>query len=136
MDERTSDIIMLCKNKHEFGKGTHSEIVAKYMADRCMVPVEYYSDKLINDIILQAAYDYIDGVTEGPPSSFFKQAQRTYDFFNESAEINRGKTPRVTWAEAICMTFANTRVKASNGKYINGFTEENTKFVRKTRNGW
>lgn len=132
METRTAEIVMLCKGKHEFGEHlTKREAIAQYMSDRCDCPREVYSDDVINDVLRTAALDYIDSIENTKPSGFINEIIRAYD-------IRRYMKKDSSWYDAIMDAFTTARVKM-NGRYINGFTEENTKAVsfdeRKDKHG-
>lgn len=131
MQKRTAEIIMVCKGNHNFGDfPTLKHAVVAYMSDRCACPVDRYTDHMINSIIWEAALDYIDSFKEHLPSSFLREIHRVMDLHNNplATRINR-----VDMYEATCIAFQLAQVKNNTG-YINGFTEENTKFVYKKGN--
>lgn len=129
MKKRTAEIIMVCKGQHDFGEfDTFKQAVAAYMSDRCLTPVERYTDAMLNEIIWTTALDYIDGMRDYPPSSFFYDAKRAFDLHNNPFSHS---IRRIDMYEAVCVAFQSADVR-HNGEYINGFTEENTGFVYKT----
>lgn len=133
MHTRTSEIIMVCKGQHDFGDfPTLKQAVIAYMSDRCLCPEEAYTDSKINEIIWTAALDYIDSFKEYFPSSFLRECQRVMDLHNNPLVQNIN---RVDMYEAICGAFSLAQVRNDAG-YINGFTEENTQFVRRENAEW
>ena len=130
MDKRTSEIIMICKGNHDYGENlNHKEAIAAYLSDRCMCPIEEYADgRIVNDVIWDAALDYIDSMKEHRPSSFLRSVMDSYNLHNNPFI---DKKHNIDWYEAVCGAFSVAQVR-KNGEYINGFTEENTEFVHKT----
>ena len=130
MLQQTAEIIMICKGRHDYGDNlTHKQAIAAYLSDQCFCSIEYISDNDINDVIWQAAIDYINGFKEHLPGSFLQYAKEVYDRHNNPLNKNFN---RIDIYEAICSAFQMAQVKSDGGKYINGFTEENTRFVYKT----
>lgn len=129
MEKRTAEIIMVCKGQHDFGEfDTLKQAVAAYMSNRCLTPVERYTDAMLNEIIWTAALDYIDGMKDYPPSSFLHDVKRAFDLHNNPISHS---ISRIDMYEAMCIAFQLADVW-HNGAYINGFTEENTSFVYKS----
>lgn len=127
MDKRTAEIIMVCKGQHDFGKfDTLKQAVAAYMSDRCWYPVELYTDEMINDIIWSAAMNLLDHMKK--PSMLLWKVQQVMRLHNNPLVKNIN---RVDIYEALCGAFQLVSVRDENG-YINGFTEENTRFVYKS----
>lgn len=128
MQQRTAEIIMVCKGQHDFGRfATFKDAIAAYMSDRCACPITAYTDDIINDIILAAAMDLVDQMKK--PSVLLWQAQQVMRRHNNPLVQNIN---RVDIFEALCGAFQLMQVRDDTG-YINGFTEENTQFVHKER---
>lgn len=128
MDKTTAEIIMVCKGKHDLGEfDALKQSIAHYMADRCAYPVELYTEAMINQIIWDAALDYIDSFQEYRASSFLREIHRIMELHNNPiSPLNR-----IDMYEAACIAFQLAQIRNKNG-YINGFTEENTGFVYKS----
>lgn len=130
MNKRTAEIIMVCKGQHDFGDfPVLKQAIAAYMSDRCVCPVERYTDEMLNNIIWTAAMDYVDSMKEYPPSQFFCDVKRAMGLHNNpfSSGINR-----IDMYEAMCIAFMLTDVQKKDRGYINGFNEENTRFVKRS----
>jgi hypothetical protein len=82
--------------------------IKAYMADECGCLVTDYTDDVMESIIRNAVYDYID--TCDKPSTFLRLA-------NECIEKNLNITER------FCVAFTLVQVR-NNGKYVNGFKED------------
>lgn len=128
MEKRTAEIIMVCKGHHDFGKElTHKQAIAAYIADSCCCPVEFYTDDILNDIIYQAALDYIDGLKI--PSSFIRDIQNALNLHNNPLLHNIN---RIDYFEAVCIAFQLAQVRDSNkNAFVNGFSEELIQRVEK-----
>lgn len=127
MEKRTAEIIMVCKGQHDFGKfSSLKQAVAAYMSDRCLCPLDTYTDNVINGIIWDAALDYIDSFKEHLASSFLREIHHIMDMHNNPIS----RLNRIDMYEATCITFQLAQIRNKDG-FINGFTEENTKFVCK-----
>ena len=132
MNDLTADIIMICKGRFKTGKSikqgsyfgnctSHKQNIAIYMAERCMVPVNEYTESDINGVIIDAAKDYIDGIKVS--SIFIDEVIREYCSYN-----NCFFPKKIDIFEAICAAFATVKVK--NGQeYVNGFTDKNIRDV-------
>ena len=128
MEKRTAEIIMICKGNHDYGEDlSYKQAISAFLSDHCLCPIDYYTEAMINNIILQAAFDYVDSFKEHRPSSFLRYVKETYDLHHNPLVEN---IKRIDIYEAICIAFEMAQVKDENG-YINGFTEENTQRVRK-----
>ena len=125
MTDRTAEIIMICKKKHEFGDELNDkQAIAAYLSDQCLCDIKSYQQE-VNDVIWAAALDYMDTIDR--PSSFLRVAKDVYDRHNNPIF----KSEEIDWYTAICVAFSLVRVK-ENGKWINGFTEKNTRCICKT----
>lgn len=131
MELRTAEIIMICKGKHTFGKELSSKNAIKaYLSARCNVPIECFKDNsIINNEILKATIDFINGVSYGNAGFVLWQAK---DILNRH---NNGlfKDIPMDFYEALCQSFQLLPVK-HDGQYINGFNEINTKIVTEKEN--
>lgn len=126
MEQRTAEIIMICKGKHDFGEDlTHKQAIAAYLSDQCGCPLDYYKDDVIESVIKNAAKDYIDGIRR--PSFFIGQIEEVMERHNNPLS----KCENVTYCEAICIVFSLAQVRDGSA-YVNGFTEENTRRVCRT----
>lgn len=109
MTQRTCNIIMACKGNIHPEIDGKIERVKEYMSDECCCGKECYTDELMESIIVNAAYDYID--TCDKSSSFLRLIRNC---------INKD----LSLMEKICIAFSLTQVKRNDGEYINGFKEE------------
>lgn len=112
MEQRTLDIIHICKGntKYSVGTKTYYDAIRKYMAAECMFKPEWYSDYMIANIVYEAMKDYIDHCNK--PSFFMFCLKDAMDRHN--CDIYH----------AICSVFnAYTQVKDDDGNYINGFDD-------------
>lgn len=133
MENRTAEIIMVCKGQHDLGElPTLKQSVIAYMSDRCICPVEAYTDDRINEIIWTAALDYTDGMKDTPPSVFWREVKRAMDIHNNPLVRNIN---RIDAHEAMCIAFMLAQVMEDD-RYIDGFTEENTRHVFRENAGW
>lgn len=129
MEKRTAEIIMICKGHHEYGKDlNYKQAIAAFLSDQCLCPIEYYTDDVINQIIWNAAIDYINSFKVHRPGSFLQYAKEVFDRHNDPMMNN--VLNKIDMYEAICIAFHMAQVRDDNG-FINGFTKENTQFVRK-----
>ena len=129
MEKRTAEIIMVCKGRHDFGEYlSHKEAIAAYLSDRCACPIEEYADgNIVNQVIWEAALDYIDSIDVHIPSSFLRAVMDSYHLHNNPFI---DKKQHIDLYEAACGAFSVAQVRM-DGEFINGFTEENTRFVRR-----
>lgn len=109
MTKRTCNIIKACKNWQGYDEVTQLDRVKKYMSDECCVPVENYTDNIMDSIMFEAMCDYID--TCDKPSAFLHEMNNL---------VYREKYSR---AEQIAVAFELVQV-CENFQYINGFREE------------
>ena len=114
MTERTVKIILACKGAIYSDNEDRIDRIRSYMSDECNYPKEDYTEEAMTKIVLEAMYDYID--TCDKPSSFLRSM---YDWrMNQDASL----------LERICTSFVLIQVQG-NGKYINGFKEEDFLFL-------
>lgn len=129
MDDRTAELIMVLKGQHELENedtanlpnlGTYIHDVALYLSDDCMCPFSYYQKDpaCIAGVVRQAVLDYMK-VCDNPSFVLWQyfDHQRLFGDIYDDTQL---------W----CATLVSVAVR-DNGKYINGFSEENTKkYVR------
>lgn len=109
MTQRTCNIIRACKGTLYPEIENRIDRVKAYMSEECDCPIEHYTDNIIESIIINAVYDYID--TCDRPSTFLR-------LINDCIERD------LNMVEKICIAFTLVQVKRSDGEYINGFKEE------------
>ena len=112
MDQRTLDIIHICKGNTKYNIPYESVYrhIREYMADECMVRPDYYADGDIDYVLWEAMKDYLDHCDK--PSFFMWCLKDAMDRYN--------------WEiyPAIAVVFgAYTQVKDNNGNYVNGFDD-------------
>lgn len=112
MMKRTVDIVRCCK------KDLYPEIqeapdrIRVYMSKTCNCPIEYYTDAVLNRILLDAMCDYLDSCDR--PSAFIRQM----------ADVVAVPQDReLTFMDRVCTSFLLVRVM-KDGEYINGFRPE------------
>ena len=128
MKKRTAEIIMVCKGQHDFGKfSTLKQAVIAYMSDRCICPVEAYTDENLRDIIYEAFMDYLSSCNN----------LRAFFYHLKEARYWCDWRPRegVDDITAVLIAFQLCCVRDDTG-YINGFTEENTQRVLRKNAEW
>ncbi len=108
MTERTFNIIRACKGTLYPEIESKIDRVRTYMSEECGCPIEEYTDVEMENIVVEAMYDYID--TCDKPSIFLRQIR---DCINKDS----------TLTERICNAFGVTRVRNAEGKYVNGFAD-------------
>lgn len=114
MTERTVKIILACKGMIYPSNEDMIDRIRSYMSDECNCPKEDYTEEVITKIVLEAMYDYID--TCDRPSIFLRQMY--YWHWNKEASL----------LERVCTAFELVQVQG-DGKYINGFKEEDFLFL-------
>ncbi len=130
MRQRTAEIIAICKGRHEFGENlSPKEAIAAYMSDDTGCPTELYDDVMLESIIADALFDFIDDMNM--PSSFLRDIRDIYCRHNTFAEMKG--LERISYTDAVCFAFSTVQVKR-DGKFINGFTKENTGLTIKPKN--
>lgn len=111
MTQRTCNIIKACKKPQKYKTDNEVEAVKRYMSIECDCPIEHYTDGVIENIMLEAMYDYID--TCDCPSFFLREMNTLYN------------ADKLDVATKIAITFKLVQVKADKGEeWINGFYEE------------
>lgn len=116
LDERTAEIIMICKAQHDFDENlTTKDAIKLYMANRCGTKPEDYTERELREILWEAAKDYIDNIKDTKPSVFIDELFRRMD--------------SLSFIDAVCSALRIQRVMYE-GRYINGFTKENTQTVK------
>ena len=114
MTERTVKIILACKGAIYSDNENMIDRIRSYMSDECSCTKEDYTEEVMTRIVLEAMYDYID--TCNKPSSFLRSM---YDLHvNQDASL----------LERICTSFVVIQVHG-DGKYMNGFKEEDFLFL-------
>lgn len=114
MEQRTCNIIMICKGNCGYAAmaDTLVDAVKIYLGKECDHPWEKYSERMIESILLEALYDFMNTATR--PGYELRQLFYQYPTHNP------------TLSERICTMFQLTQVKKkSNGvyQYMNGFTD-------------
>lgn len=114
MEQRTCNIIMTCKGNCGYAAmaDTLVDAVKIYLGKECDYPWEKYSERMIESILLEALYDFMNTATR--PGYELRQLFYQYPTHNP------------TLSERICTMFQLTQVKKkSNGvyRYMNGFTD-------------
>ena len=114
MEQRTCNIIMTCKGNCGYAAmaDTLVDAVKIYLGKECDYPWEMYSERMIESILLEALYDFMNTATR--PGYELRQLFYQYPTHNP------------TLSERICTMFQLTQVKKkSNGvyQYMNGFTD-------------
>lgn len=114
MEQRTCNIIMTCKGNCGYAAmaDTLVDAVKIYLGKECAYPWEKYSERMIESILLEALYDFMNTATR--PGYELRQLFYQYPTHNP------------TLSERICTMFQLTQVKKkSNGvyQYMNGFTD-------------
>lgn len=114
MEQRTCNIIMTCKGNCSYAAiaDTLVDAVKIYLGKECDYPWEKYSERMIESILLEALYDFMNTATR--PGYELRQLFYQYPTHNP------------TLSERICTMFQLTQVKKkSNGvyQYMNGFTD-------------
>lgn len=129
MDKRTAEIIMLCKGNHKY-PGNYSslcDLLAAYMSDTCLCDKSVYTESVLQGIILTAFKDYLDSCDK--PSFFIYQLEDVWNIYNNPLMDPKY---RINNNEAVLRAFSTVQVR-DDGKYVNGFTEENTRDVVPTK---
>ena len=120
MNERTANIIWVCKGHHPYGNVTLKQAVAQYMSEECGCPIEVYNDRVLLSIVWEAFMDFMTVCTN--PRYFMysvKEAKYWCDW-----------TPRegVDDTQAILIAFQLCRVRDDEG-YVNGFDGELIRYL-------
>lgn len=108
MEQRTCNIIRACKGSLYPEIDNRIERVKAYLSKECGCPEEYYTEEIMESIMIDAMYDYID--TCNKPSTFLRM-------------IRNCIKKELSLTEKICVAFTLVQVKKDD-KYINGFKEE------------
>lgn len=115
MNQRTCDIIMICKSDIENEPNIRLDKIKQYMSRECCIPIEYYTQSMTEGIMFDAVCNYID--TCDKPSLFLKELRNVKRWINKSM------------AEIIVVAFSFVQVKEVDEdvgeiRCINGFTKE------------
>lgn len=113
MSERTLKIINICKKQGKYTKGSFYNRLTSYLSEECLCPKEDYSPRIVEEILMEAVYEYIDCCDT--PSSFIKSL---YSYSLKYSII-----------DAICYAFMFVQVKNKQNQFVNGF-DENFEIVR------
>lgn len=111
MEQRTLDIIYLCKrhsNKYWEGAYNCLDAIKNYIAEDCMLEVEWLSDRDMLDIMWDAMKDYIDHCNK--PSLFLWKLKDVH-LQEENLPLR------------IAIALSLVQVKDDNGSYVNGFDD-------------
>ncbi len=117
MQQRTYNIIMCCKNNcgwprvHVDPKGhAWADHIAAYMSHECACPSKDYTGKLLESIMKEALFDYLDSADH--PGA---ELRRLFDW--------PGMGPEPAMYERIASVFSLAQIK--DGKsWVNGFSEK------------
>lgn len=119
MEQRTCNIIRCCKGHCELPGGKDQDrltAVAAYMADECACPQEDYKGALLESIMREAMFDYMD--TADRPGS---DLRRLFD--------RPALGPEPSMSERIASMFALCQIMDAKDpknpkelSYVNGFT--------------
>lgn len=111
MKQRTCNIIMCCKGHCQLeGAGeTSMEAIAAYMSNECACPKEDYKGALMESILREALFDYLNSADK--PGFELRQLLYQYATYHPSI------------SERICTMFQLTRVRNDDGSYTNGFSD-------------
>lgn len=112
MNQRTCNIIMCCKGHCKLPGGEtggHLNAIAAYMADECGCPIEDYQGLLLENIMQEALFDYMNSAKR-PGSDLRNLFCRTH-----------AHEPSI--CERIATLFSLVQVM-DGGTYMNGFTRE------------
>ena len=122
MELRTTNIIMICKGRHNYGDISPKQALKKYMSNTCGTEETDYNDKILLDIVHNAVCDYIS-TCENPQSFLF-------DYFEALTRSG------VVEAWLVAFQLINVRKIIENGKWIciNGFTEETLEVIDENTN--
>lgn len=112
MEQRTCNIIMCCKGHCNLdGSGNTSlESIAAYMSHECGCPKEDYKGRLMESILEEALFDYLNSANR--PGSDLRRLFHPYALHDPSL------------SERICIMFQLVTVRDSSGQYTNGFTDK------------
>ena len=108
MTQRTCNIILACKGSLYPEIESRIERVKTYMSEECLCEKEWYTDGEMENIMMDAVYDYID--TCDRPSTFLRLMKDCI-------------AKDVSLIQRICIAFTLVKVK-NYDEYINGFKEE------------
>ena len=125
MNERTANIIWVCKGHHNYDCNTLKEAVAHYMSEECGCPIEVYTDRVLLSIVWEAFMDFMSVCTN--PRYFLytlKDAKYWCDY-----------SPRegVDDVQAILIALQLCRVRDDEG-YVNGFSDELIQYLEEKWN--
>lgn len=118
LEQRTQNIIFICKGRHSYGNISNREALKRYMAITCYDDIDQantYSDKVLLDIIREVVLDVMSNLSEGHHRKFI------FDYF-ESAK-------RYMDVDSWLIAFQLLQVKKKNEttdelEFINGFSQD------------
>lgn len=112
MEQRTCNIIMCCKGHCQLeGAGeTPMEAIAAYMSHECACPKEDYKGRLMESILEEALFDYLNSANK--PGFDLRCLFHQYALSDPSL------------SERICTMFQLVTVRSNSGQYTNGFTDK------------
>lgn len=118
MEERTLEIIAVCKGNTRYDSNQGLvDAVKNYMSDNCMCEKKWYTDSLMEEILREAFYDFIDVCDR--PSYFLRRLEEV-----------KWISPNLS--DRICMVFQTTQVLEDH-VYVNGFNADYEKIAENLR---
>ena len=121
MTQRTCNIIMCCKGNDRYSYRCDPIYSIKhYLAHECNCPIGFYTPGILENILFEALYDYIDGVKK--PSFVLWSIREDGKFKNNLTD-------------KIIVMFSLVQVREGKDLHcINGFTDELIKQSEKDLN--
>lgn len=112
MEQRTCNIIMCCKGHCNLpgADDTFMGDIAAYMSHECACPKENYKGRLMESILEEALFDYLNSANK--PGFDLRQLFYQYALRDPSL------------SERICTMFQLVIVRDNFGQYTNGFTDK------------
>lgn len=113
MEQRTCNIIMCCKGHCTLPAnetGLPKDAIAAYMSKECACPKEDYHGHLMQMILTEALFDYMNSASR-PGADLRTLFQHSFI------------EPEPTLSDRICTMFALVQIQDKDG-YVNGFTDE------------
>ena len=117
MDQRTLNIIYICKSHTKYWDGADNllEAVRNYIADECGLETQDLTDSHMLEIMYDAMSDYLDNCDS--PKAFMWQLKDVLMRDSENLPLRIG----------IALSLVQVR---NNGNYVNGFDERLHKLDR------
>lgn len=111
MEQRTCNIIMCCKGHCNLPGADDTPMgdIAAYMSHECVCPKEDYKGRLMESILEEALFDYLNSVNK--PGFDLRRLFHQYALRDPSLP------------ERICTMFQLVTVRDNSGQYTNGFTD-------------